>query len=38
MYFTFIRPILEYRDVILDNCFYYEKFEIEKFQIEAGRI
>ena len=38
MYFSFIRPILEYGDVIWDNCFNYEKFEIEKIQIEAGRI
>ena len=38
MYLSFIRPILEYGDVIWDNCCNYEKFEIEKIQIEAGRI
>ena len=24
IYFSFIRPLLEYADVILDNCFQYE--------------
>ena len=38
MYFSYIRPILEYGDIIWDNCFNYEKEEIEKIQIEAGRI
>ena len=38
MYFSFIRPLLEYGDVIWDNCCNYEKYEIEKIQIEAGRI
>ena len=38
MYFSYIRPILEYGDIIWDNCFNYEKDEIEKIQIEAGRI
>ena len=38
MYFSFVRPILEYADVIKDNCFDYEKAALEKIQIEAGRI
>ena len=38
MYFSFIRPLLVYEDIIWDNCCNYEKFEIEKIQIEAGRI
>ena len=38
MYFSYKRPILEYGDIIWDNCFNYEKEEIEKIQIEAGRI
>ena len=38
MYFSFVRPILEYADVIWDNCFDYEKAALEKIQIEAGRI
>ena len=37
-YTSFIRPILEYGDVVLDNCSQYEKQEIEKVQIEAARI
>ena len=37
IYTTFIRPILEYADVIWDNC-NYEKQELEKIQIEAARI
>ena len=35
---TFIRPILEYGDVIWNNCTQYEKDELEKIQIEAARI
>ena len=38
MYFSFVRPILEYADVIWDNCFNYEKEAIEKVQLEAGRV
>ena len=38
IYTTFIRPILEYADVIWDNCNDYEKQELEKIQIEAARI
>ena len=38
IYTTFIRPILEYADVIWDNCCDYEKQELEKIQIEAARI
>ena len=33
----FIRPILEYGDVIWNNCAQYEKNEIEKIQLEAAR-
>ena len=35
---TFIRPILEYADVIWDNCSDYEKQELEIIQTEAARI
>ena len=35
---TFIRPLLEYGDIIWDNCTQFEKQEIEKIQIEAARI
>ena len=38
IYIAFIRPLLEYADVIWDNCSQYEKDELEKVQIEAARI
>ena len=37
IYIAFIRPLLEYTDVIWDNCTQYEKKELEKIQIEAAR-
>ena len=38
IYLTFIRPLLEYKDVICDNCTQYEKNELDKIQNEAARI
>lgn len=38
MYTSFIRPALEYADVIWDNCTRYEEQDLEKIQIEAARI
>ena len=38
IYFSFIRPILEYGDTIWDNCTQYEKAELDKIQDEAARI
>lgn len=38
IYFTFIRPILEYADVVWDNCTQQQKNDLEKIQLEAGRI
>ena len=38
IYFTFIRPIQEYADVVWDNCTQFDQTEIEKVQLEAGRI
>ena len=38
IYFAFVRPILEYSNVIFDNCTQYEKDELEKIQTEAARI
>ncbi|MES9994358.1 MAG: reverse transcriptase family protein [Candidatus Thiodiazotropha sp.] len=38
IYFTFIRPILEYADVVWSNCTQYEINELEKIQNEAARI
>ena len=38
IYFSFIRPILEYADVVWNNCTQYESNELEKIQNEAARI
>ena len=38
IYFSFIRPVLEYANVVWDNCTQYEANELEKIQIEAARI
>ena len=38
IYFAFIRPLLEYADVVWDNCTKYESNELEKIQNEAARI
>ena len=38
IYLTFIRPLLEYGDVIWDNCTQYEKNELDMIQNEAARI
>ena len=38
MYFSFIRPLLEYADVVWDNCTQYEVNELEKMQNEAARV
>ena len=38
MYFTFVRPILEYADVIWDNIPPEQKQQLDKIQIEAARI
>ena len=38
IYTTFIRPVLEYGDVIWDNCTQYAKQELDKIQTEAARI
>ena len=38
MYFSFIRPVLEYADAIWNNCTQYESNELEKIQNEAARI
>ncbi|MES9991861.1 MAG: hypothetical protein ABW098_07900 [Candidatus Thiodiazotropha sp.] len=38
IYIAFIRPLLEYADVIWDNCTQYEKDDLEKIQVEAARI
>ena len=38
VYLSFIRPILEYANVVWDNCYNYERELIEKIQTEAGRV
>ena len=38
IYRTFIRPILEYADVVLGNCTNHENQELDKIQTEAARI
>ena len=38
IYFACIRSLLEYADILWDNCTQQECNEIEKIQLEAGRI
>ena len=38
IFLTFIRPPLEYGDLIWDNCTQYEKNELDKIQNDAARI
>ena len=38
IYLTFIRPILEYADVVWGNCTNYEKQELNKIHTEAAGI
>ena len=38
IYFSFIRPIIEYADVVWDNCPQYLNEQIYKIQIESARI
>ena len=38
MYLSFIRPILQYADVLWDGCANENETCIEKFQLEAARL
>ena len=38
VYYTFIRPILEYADIVWDKCTQHEKNEWDKIQLEAASI
>ena len=38
IYVSFIRPLLEYADVVWDNCTLYEVNALEQIQLEAARI
>ena len=35
-YFTFIRPLLEYADVVWDKCTFYEVNALQNIQLEAA--
>ena len=37
IYFTFVRPIIEYGDVVWDNILQYLKNDLDKIQTEAAR-
>ena len=38
LYITYIRPLLEYGDIIWDNCSLTNKIYIDTLQVEAARI
>ena len=38
IYFSFIRPTLEYADIVWDNCNMNEKYKLEQIQYEAAMI
>ena len=38
IYISFVRPTLEYSNIVLDNCTQYEINAVERIQIEAARI
>ena len=38
IYFSFIRPVLEYADVVWDGCSEQDSKSLEDIQIEAARI
>ena len=38
IYISFVRPTLEYSNIVWDNCTQYEINAIERIQIEAARI
>ena len=38
MYFSLIRPVLEYADVVWDNCTQQQRNDLKKIQIEAEPI
>ena len=38
IYISFLRPTLEYANIVWDNCTQYEANAIEKIQTEAARI
>ena len=38
IYFSFIRPTLEYADIVWNNCNTIEKYKLEQIQFEAAVI
>ena len=38
IYLSFIRPILEYADIVWDNCSMQEKKDLDRIQDEAATI
>jgi hypothetical protein len=38
IYLSFIRPVIEYADIVWDNCTLHESNLLESVQVEAGRI
>ena len=38
LYFSYLRPLVEYASVVWDGCTMYEKQQLERFQYEAARI
>ena len=38
MYFSYIRPLLEYSDIVWGNCSQSDTQALEKLQTEAGRV
>ena len=38
IYFSFIRPLPEYADVVWNNCTQYESNELDKIENEVARI
>ena len=38
IYFSFIRPTIEYGDIVWDNCTLAQEKDLEKIQIEEARI
>ena len=38
MYISFVRPTLQYANIVWDNCTQYETNVTERIQIEAARI
>ena len=38
LYFSYLRPLVEYASVVWDGCTMYEKEQLERFHYEAARI